>query len=116
MVWKLDELDGQWTIYDDGNDGTRTIAVIPDKTAARMIVEEHNALLDRDTIIEHVESVMVDRFDNDVLDDGPDFLMGASAVLQAIGLWPPPPRWVHHLLFIMPNYSVIELIKKEREE
>ena len=118
MTWKLDELDGQWTIYDDRVteyvSGTRTIAVIPDKTAARMIVEEHNALLDKATIIEHVESVMVARFDNDALDDEPDFLMGASAVLQAIGLWPPPPRWA--FLPLKADYSLVELVKKEREE
>ena len=113
MVWKLDELDGQWTIYDDCNAGTHTIAVIPDKTAARMIVEEHNAQLDKATIIEHVESVMIDRFDNDALDDEPDFLTGASAVLEAIGAWPPPPRWV---LLSMRGDSLVELIKKEREE
>jgi len=45
-------------------------------------------------IVKEVERVLRGRAKCGALENELDFLMGASAVLDAIGLWPPPPRWV----------------------
>ena len=50
--------------------------------------------LDRDKIIKEVEDVLRERNLWGATESEVDFIIGASTVLHAIGLWPPPPRWI----------------------
>jgi hypothetical protein len=47
-----------------------------------------------ESIIEKIEETLKIRNNNGSTESEVDFIAGAMAALQALGFWPPPPRWV----------------------
>jgi len=74
------------------------------KDVKRMSEEEQ-----RQAVIKAVEEVLLQRSKHGALENEIDFLMGAGAAMQALGVWPIPPRWV----FIpMHGDSLVEFLQK----